>query len=711
MTGVFKPVVENKWYVKYQESSAIENLVSKVRDRFYTKKLPEDKLRILAKLLYNRNILTDDDMDKFFNLSLSSFPDPYLLPDMDKAVKRIKSAIHKREKITVYGDYDVDGITSVTILYQYLKSVDCPVEYYIPDRNEEGYGLNCNALKRIKETGTDLLITVDTGISASEELLFANSINLDVIVTDHHECKQSGTADSPCDLIPSAITVINPKRMVSKFPFSELAGVGVVFLLISAIMGNLEAAFEKYGIYTAIGTIADIMPLTAENRVIVTNGLKLMAEKCPIGIKALLSETDSNKTITSSLIAFQIAPRLNAAGRIGNPARSVELLLSNDFRTARSIAKELSEINKTRQQMELDIFNQAEKMIEERVVSDKIIILYSDNWHHGVIGIVASKLTERYKRPCILLCREGEHYKGSGRSVPGVNIFELLTSVSHLLLKYGGHEMAAGLSLKKEDIEEFSVKLAEIAERRITQNMLTPILEADCELSFNEIDSYLMETIKLLEPYGTANPLPLFLVKDAYVADIDTVGNGGHSRVHLSTQNNRKESISAISFNNTNEDLNCVKHDSVDVMCVVTENNFNNRSFINVQIKDLHLNVKSSMKTEEYKTKYMNFVNNGEISSDIALKREDISFVYKFLKQIETEPRRDIDFSYASRKISILSGRDINYARFRICIDVLTELELIDSISTEILSYKIINKTQKTNLMLSPIWRKASMVI
>ena len=712
MTGVFMKPTENKWYVKYHETEVINRIVQRIRERFYKHRLPESKLQILAKLLYNRNIITDADMDRFFNMSLSLIPDPFLLPDMDTAVKRIKAAIANKEKITVYGDYDVDGITSVTILYQYLNSLGCPVDYYIPDRNEEGYGLNCSALKKIKDSGTKLLITVDTGTTASDELLYANEISLDVIVTDHHECKQiKKENESPCDVIPSALAVINPKRMTSKYPFSELAGVGVVFLLISALMGNLEKAFENYGIYTTIGTIADIMPLTNENRIIVTNGLKLMETKCPIGIKALLSETDSSKTISASLVAFQIAPRLNAAGRIGNPSKSVELLLCNDFRTARVIAKELCESNKTRQQMEQDILNEAEKMMEEQFVSDKIIVLHSDNWHHGVIGIVASRLTEKYKRPCILLCKEGEHYKGSGRSVPGVNIFDLLCTVSDVLLKFGGHEMAAGLTLLKENLEIFSVKLAEEAEKRITQNMLIPVIEAECELTYSDIDMDLIDMLKLLEPYGTLNPLPTFLVRNILVTDIDTVGNGKHSRIHLTQPNSEINSISAISFNNTNEDLNCVKNDVVDLMCVISENNFNNKTYLNVQVKDLNLNTVSLKPIVEYRTKYLNFINNGEVPTDITLKREDISVVYRYLKQMEQETATNLNIAYAARKISVISGRDINYAKFRICIDVLTELELIESVCTDFLSYRIINKTQKTNLMLSPIWRKVSMVI
>ncbi len=708
MTGVYMKPTENKWYVKYHDSKAIDKMMNKIYERFYRYRLSESNMRVLAKLLHNRNIFTEDDMEKFFNTSLSSIPDPFLLPDMAAAVKRIKLAVERKEKITIYGDYDVDGITSVTILFQYLRSLDCDVSYYIPDRNEEGYGLNCNALKKIQNNGTSLVITVDTGISASEELLYAHEIGLDVIVTDHHECKQIKVgSEDPCDVIPSALAVINPKRMTSKYPFSELAGVGVVFLLIAALMGNLERAFEEYGIYTTIGTIADIMPLTNENRIIVTNGLKLMEAKCPVGVKALLAESDSTKAVSASLVAFQIAPRLNAAGRIGDPTKSVELLLCDDFRQARVLAKELCDSNKRRQQMEQDILNDAERMMEEKFISDKIIILHSDNWHHGVIGIVASRLTEKYKRPCILLCKEGEHYKGSGRSVPGVNLFELLCSVSDVLLKFGGHEMAAGLTISKENLETFSIKLTEVAEKNITPNMLIPIIEAECELDYEDIDMNLVDTIKLLEPYGTSNPLPTFLVKDISVADIDTVGNGKHSRIHLAQANSKVNSISAIAFNNTNEDLNCVKGDVIDLMCVISENNFNNKTYLNIQVKDINLNMRLMKRMSDYKTKYLSFINGDIPDKDITLTREDISVVYRYLKQVEELQSKKLNIAYASRKVSSISGRDINYAKFRLCIDVLAELKLLDAVCTDFLTYRIINTNQKTNLMLSPIWRRA----
>ncbi len=712
MIGMYKNSIKNRWDIKYQDSFVTNQIAVYLREKFFDRRLGERKIQILSKLLYNRKISTRQELDNFFNLSLSRISDPFLLPDMKKAVDRIKKAVSNKEKITVYGDYDVDGITSVTILYQYLKSLGCPVDYYIPDRTEEGYGLNCNAIQKIKECGTTLLITVDTGTTASDELLYANSIKLDVIVTDHHECKQIKIeGEPPCDIIPSAIAVINPKRMTSSYPFSELAGVGVVFLLISALIGDLEKAFDLYGIYTTIGTIADIMPLTGENRIIVTNGLNLMKKHCPIGIKALINETDSNKMISASLIAFQIAPRLNAAGRIGDPKRSVELLLSDNFNEAKVIAKELCESNRMRQQMEQNILNEAEKMMGEQFISDKIIVLHSATWHHGVIGIVASRLTEKYKRPCILLCKEGEHYKGSGRSVPGVNIFDLLCKVSDTLLKFGGHEMAAGLTLEKDKIDIFSAKLAEEAERTITEKMLIPVVEAECELTYEDVDSDLMEALKLLEPYGTSNPLPVFLIRDLFVSDIDTVGSGKHSRIQLSKINSAYNSLSAISFNNTNEDLNCVKHDFVDLMCTVSENNFNSKTYISIQVKDLNLNTKTIENIDIYKSKYLSFVKNGEVPSDLTLKRDDISEVYRYLRQMEQSSRTTMDWSYASRKISSVSGRDINYARFRICIDVLSELELIEVVPSEKLIYRIITKTQKTNLMLSPIWRKVSMVI
>lgn len=707
-----KSKVKNRWDIRCQDYDTVKMLERLIRERFSQISFSDRKVNILAKLLYNRNIYNEGDMDKFFDLSLSRIPDPLLLPDMEVALKRIREAIKKKEKITVYGDYDVDGITSVTILYKYLKSCGCPVDYYIPDRNEEGYGLNCKALDKIKASGTQLLITVDTGTTAADELVYANELQLDVVVTDHHECKQRQIGNQhPCDIIPSAIAVINPKRMSSRFPFSDLAGVGVVFLLIAALMGNIEKAFALYGIYTMIGTIADIMPLVQENRIIVTNGLRLMSEFCPVGVKALLMESDSNKSVSASLVAFQIAPRLNAAGRIGDPSRSVELLLCEDMRSARVIAKELCESNRTRQQMELDILNEAESLMAEQYVSDNIIVLHSDNWHHGVIGIVASRLTEKYKKPCIMLCREGEHYKGSGRSVSGVNIFELLNNVSDVLLKFGGHEMAAGLTVEKDNLRAFSEKLAAEANKLITPEMLIPIVQAECEIEYSDLDIELLDALKLLEPFGTMNPSPLFLVRNILVTDVDSVGNGKHTRVHMLEPETLLNPLSAIAFNSTNEDLNCIKNDKIDVMCMVSENLFNGKVSLSVQIKDVNLNAETEEKVLFYKNKYHKFIETGAITSDIMLKRDDISAVYRYLKQIELHPHRTLDISYGARRISFLSGRDINYARFRLCVDVLTELGLLESEFTDVLTYRIINKTQKSNLMLSPMWRSVSNVL
>lgn len=702
----------NLWKVKYQDYE-VQNRISKyLAQKFKGNNLDPDAVETIAKLLCNRKIDTKEKLDSFFNVSLSGLSDPMLLPDMSKAVKRIKTAISNDEKITIYGDYDVDGITSVTILYQYLTSVGCHTDFYIPDRNDEGYGLNEKAICKIKENGTTLLITVDTGTTAVEELRYANAISLDVIVTDHHECRQiTKSGENSCDIIPSAIAVINPKRMTNKYPFSELAGVGVVFLLIAALSGNTEDAFRLYGVYTAIGTIADIMPLSGENRIIVTNGLKMMSAYCPVSIRTLINETDTNKMITASLIAYQIAPRLNAAGRIGNPARSVEHLLCKDTRKSRITAKELCDSNKARQQLEQEILADAEKMMSQSPVSDKIIILHSDKWHHGVIGIVASRLTEKYKRPCVLLCREGGNYKGSARSVPGVNIFGLLCKVSDVLIKYGGHEMAAGLTIKQENLELFSEMLICEAENSITDKMLVPVVEAECELSFGAIDSKLMQAMKLLEPYGTSNPLPLFLIRDLKVQEVDTFGLGKHTRVFLSDSNGEGTPLVAVSFNNTNESLNCVKDDMIDLMCVITENNFNDRTYLNIQIKDINFSSEENKKLQAIRDKYQEFSESGKVTPDITLKRDDISTVYKYLKQTEAGNSGHMRIDYAARKLSSVSGRNINYAQFRLCVDVLKELNLIDSSGDDYINYKIIQKSQKTNLMLSSVWQKVSSVL
>ena len=403
---------------------------------------------LLARILVNRGITKNEDIRLFLSPTRKDFYNPYLMPDMEKAVERIEEAIKNKEKVMIYGDYDVDGITSVTVLKSFLQERGLEIDEYIPNRLDEGYGLNKPAIEKIANEKYTLMITVDCGISAIEEVEFANSLGLEVIITDHHE---------PGEELPNAIAVVDAKRKDNKYPFRNLAGVGVVFKLIQAISQKLnleEKEYLKYLDIVCIGTISDIVPLVDENRVIVKLGLKLVEQTRNIGLRTILQLSGYQK-VDSTTISFGIAPRINACGRMGHQEEALKLFLSKDIDEVNELAQKLNEYNTKRQEKEKKIFTEAiEKIEKEGIDKNNIMVIDGENWHHGVIGIVASKITEMYFKPSILLCFEGEEGKGSGRSIPGFDLHEVLTRCNNHLEKFGGHSMAIGLSVNRKSIEE-----------------------------------------------------------------------------------------------------------------------------------------------------------------------------------------------------------------------------------------------------------------
>ncbi len=483
---------------------------------------------LTAIILYNRGITEDDAIKRFLSKDINVMYDPYLMRDMDKAVERITAAKEKGEKITIYGDYDVDGITAIAILYKHLKEMGVEVDYYVPDRMQEGYGVNQAALDKIKADGSSLIITVDTGITAVEECEYAKSIGLDVIVTDHHECKE---------VIPDAYAAIDPKRKDCKYPFKSLAGVGVVFKLIQALAGenSLDALMEKYADLMCLGTVADISPLVDENRVIVTEGLKRFKNTKNVGLKALIDVSTNGKAITTSTIGYIIAPRINASGRLGCASRSVELFLTDDKENAINLANSLCEENSLRQQTEQKMFKEALEYLEAHpeVKEDKIIVIPHENWHHGIVGIVSSKITEKFYKPSILFASDGDEAKGSGRSVSGFNLFGILENSSDLLEKFGGHELAAGLTIKASNIEAFRKKINEDAEKRIDENTSVPTIMVDAAIKAPFITIETVKDINNLQPFGVDNPTPTFMVRNIKIHKISVMSEGKHLRMTL----------------------------------------------------------------------------------------------------------------------------------------------------------------------------------
>lgn len=673
-----------KWLIKKQDEAA----VAEIRKQF-------GFCDAVARVLYNRGLTDRKSIESFFDIDIANLHDPLLLADMEKATSRIKRAVENGEKITVYGDYDVDGITSVVLMYRCLTSLGANVDYYIPDRTEEGYGLNSSALRSIYDSGTSLIVTVDTGTTAVEEIAEAENYGLDVIVTDHHECKPT---------LPVCVAVVNPKRPDSVYPYKELAGVGVVFKLVCALIGDSTKAFSLYGDLVSIGTIADIMPLVDENRVLVSLGLDLLRKRPSCGIKALLEASGGYKhgQITASTIAFQVAPRINAAGRIGDPKRSVELLLCEDPEQAASLAEGLCDENRTRRRMEADIIADVEKMLENRNPSDRIIVVGSENWHHGVIGIVASKIVEKYHLPCILVCFDGDRAKGSARSIKDVSMFELLTQSSRHLEKFGGHEMAAGLTLARKDFDGFVRDITAIANEKITDDMMIPVVESECEIPFSEISLDTVHELQRLEPFGTGNPTPNFAFGNVVISDIIAVGAGMHLKLTFSYSG---QDFSAMLFGTTLQDFDFATGDTVDIVFSMSENFFNNRYSLNMSLKRMRLCEETEKKEADEEKLYNRFIS-GEKEDGIVLTRKEFTAVYRHLHRNYVNARQTRYMPHALARGFARKGLEgFGFCKLMLCLNILSELGIIEYTYNENVNITFRDTQNKKNLADSKTWR------
>ena len=554
---------------KWESYSVNENFLHDFMQKF---KLNE----ILARVLINKNITKKEDIDLFMNPTRKDFHDPFLMPDMEITVDRVLKAIRNKEKIIIYGDYDADGITSITVLKTFLEERGLEVASYIPNRLDEGYGLNKQAIKKIYDDGYRLIITVDCGISGIDEVDYANSLGMEVLITDHHEPGQS---------LPNALAIVDAKRKDNKYPFNQLAGVGVVFKLIQAISMKLnldEKEYLKYLDIVCIGTISDIVPLVDENRVIAKLGLKLVNQTKNIGLSALL-ELVGFKEIDSGTISFGVAPRINACGRMGDEQVALDLFLSKDYETAKEIAIKLNEYNSERQSIEKQIFDEATQKIEKEEKKNACIIVGGEGWHHGIIGIVASKVTDIYFKPSILVCFEGNHGKGSGRSIPGFDLHEALMQCSSELEKFGGHAMAVGVTVEKSKFGKFKTELEEYA-KKCEIDKIVPIINIDSELSLKNIDIDSVKSLKLLEPYGEANKTPLFLFKNLKINSIRALSEGKHLKLTLKEDNFM---INAIGFNMGKLSEKYLLDDKVDIVGSLEINSFNGNDSIQIVMKDI----------------------------------------------------------------------------------------------------------------------------
>lgn len=551
--------------------------ICKINEEDINKICEENNLsQLIGSILASKKIISKDEIREFLNPTRDDFHDPFLMPDMEKAVERILIAIQNKEKIIIYGDYDVDGITSVTVLKKFLEEQGLKTGEYIPNRLNEGYGLNKEAVKNISEQGYTLIITVDCGISCIEEIEYAKELGMEVIVTDHHE---------PGEIIPDCLAVVDAKRKDNKYPFNQLAGVGVVFKLIQSISLklNLEAKeYLKYLDIVCVGTISDIVPLIDENRVITKLGLKLVEKTRNIGLKTLLEST-GYKEINSTTISFGIAPRINACGRMGEEKEALELFLTNNIQEAKQISERLNQYNIERQETEKQIFKQAIQEIEEENKDVPCIILGKEGWHHGIIGIVASKVTDIYFKPSILICFEGEEGKGSGRSIPGFDLHDAVMNCNTYVEKFGGHSMAIGINVKKENFEKFKKEFEEYVQNSHINDII-PIIKIDKEIDLRKINIQDIRDLKLLEPYGEANKMPLFLIKNMKIQSIRTLSEGKHIKLKLGIDN---YILDAIGFNMGNIAEQYLIGDRVDVVGSLEINDFGDNENIQINLKDI----------------------------------------------------------------------------------------------------------------------------
>ena len=554
---------------KWQLFETDEEKVEKYANKFNLNKL-------LATIIVNRNI-KEDEIETFLKPTRYNFHDPFLMPDMEKAVERIIRAIKNKEKVIIYGDYDVDGITSTTILKSFLKERGLDVGEYIPNRLEEGYGLNKNAIDKIVSEKYTLMITVDCGITANEEIEYAKQFSLETIVTDHHE---------PGEKIPNILAVIDCKRKDNSYPFRELAGCGVAFKLCQAISKKLnldDKEYLKYLDIACIGTISDIVPLVDENRTIAKLGLMLVNQTKNIGLKSIINSS-GYKNINSETISFGIAPRINACGRMGHALDALDLFMEKNVYEVNALTNKLNEYNKIRQDIEKNIYSEALKQIEEENLDkNNTIVVSGNNWHHGVIGIVSSKITEKYFKPSILLSNDDGLLVGSGRSIPGFDLHNALMKCMDTIEKFGGHAMAIGVTLKKENLNKFKEELEEEAKEQNTDK-IEPIINIDSKIDLSKIDKEMVKSLKLLEPFGEGNKIPNFLFKNLKIVSIRTLSEGKHLKMSLQDNNIL---IDAIGFNLGNLIDDYLIGNKIDVVGTLEINNFNGIDSIQINVKDM----------------------------------------------------------------------------------------------------------------------------
>jgi len=547
---------------------------------------------LMIQLLYNRGIVEEEDKEikSFLYPSLKNLHDPFLMKGMDTAVQRIIKAISHKERILIYGDYDVDGVTATTLLLQFLRSLGVSAYYYIPQREKEGYGLNKSSIDKAIEMEIGLIITCDCGISCCEEIEYAKNLGLEIIVTDHHRVKEK---------IPSACAVLDPNQPDCSYPFKELAGVGVAFKLIQAL--TQRALSQKidpcdYLDLVALGTIADVVSLKGENRVLVKFGLERLNQTSNLGLRALINVAGlSGKEIKEGQVGFILAPRLNACGRLSLSRKAVRLLLSTSWREAIKLAKDLDRENRYRQKIEGDMRREAENLLPES--KESVIILIKEGWHPGIIGLLASYVKEKYFRPTLIFSPEGDIARGSARSIPKFSIFNALQACQDLLLNFGGHKMAAGMMIPVKNIAILKDRLNELAEEVLSPEDLVPVCFIDATISLKELENKVFEDIELLPPYGPENPRPLFLGEELYLLSSPVVGKK-YLRIEVGSKEG-EEKFEAIAFGLSKEDKRVINSGCMDAVFTPGINRWRGKEKLQLEIKEIRGGISNGVVKED----------------------------------------------------------------------------------------------------------------
>ena len=619
---------------------------------------------LAAMVLASRGISTAAQAKSYLDCS-APLLDPFLMTDMALAAGRVGLALSRGEKMAVFGDYDVDGITATCLLTDFLRKQGADCVSYIPGRLEEGYGLNPIALRQLSSEGVKLIITVDCGITAVSEAALCQELGIDLIITDHHECK---------DVLPQAIAVVDPHRPDGGYPHKNLSGVGVAFKLAAALSGDQEAVLREYADLVCLGTVADVMPLQGENRVFVSRGLEALAHTKRPGIAALMAETGcAPESVSASSIGFMLAPRINAAGRMGQIDLAIELFLTSDPIRASSVARQLCDLNRQRQAVESEIYAQAVAMLPTGMPPEAIV-LADESWHQGVVGIVASRIAEEYACPAFLICLDGEHGKASSRSHGGFNLFASLTALSPLLESYGGHELAAGFTISRENIPEFRRQICALAASFYRGDTPRTYLDVDCAIPAELLTIHNIDSLSVLEPCGNGCPKPVLMMKNLTVERVAMVGGGRHMRLRLRSG---RHCLGAIYFSVTPESVSIQSGDIVDVAFTPQVNEFRGERSVQMNVLDIRPSCAAECSPET--SAYRRLLTD-ELTADAAASllpdRNTLGMVWRYLAAAPGGSLQEAPLCLC-RKIVRWTGKPLSLGKLLTCLDIFRDVELL----------------------------------